>query len=198
MFGLHRFKLALNAFKALENGYGTQFEGLNQEEMYILTDYDFQRVVFERFCYVALAKKTGEPIINYSWRDVDDTYKYAMPTEENEGVYNDYFTDFNYFLASNWNQCFYTSFMTFKDDGVTEFNEENWDVAEELIEIYDLKFLWEQAKRIVETNDEIECFDSLNNYLVDNELCPFQMTNYNDLTRQLTDILNNEINSELK
>ena len=198
MFGLHRFKIASNAFKALEGGYGTQFEGLNQDEMYILTDYEFQRVVFERFCYAVLAKKNGEPIINYSWRDIDNTYMYAMPTEENGYSYNDYFTDFNYFLASSWNGCFYTSFMTFKDDGVTEFDEENWDVASELIETYNLVFIWEQAKRIVETNDEILGFDDLQNYLAENELCPFQMTEYNDLTRQLTDILNNEIKNELK
>ena len=197
MFGLHRFNLASNAFKALEGGYGTQFEGLSQDEMFILTDYEFQRVVFERFCYAVLAKKTGEPIINYSWLDADEIYKFAMPTEENGMSYNDYFTDFNYFLASSWNGCFYTSFMTFKDDGVTEFDEESWDVASELIETYNLRYLWEQAKRIVEFNDDIECFDSLNNYLSENELCSFQMTKYNDLTEQLNDILNNEIKGTL-
>ena len=63
---------------------------------------------------------------------------------------------------------------------------------------YDLCFSWEQAKRIVENNEEIECFDSLNNYLVENELSPFQMTEWNDLTEQLTYILNNEINNAIQ
>ena len=197
MFGLHRFRTASNAFKALEGGYGEGFEGLSQEQMYILTDYEFQRVVFERFCFVALSKKTGEPIINYSWLDTDEIYNFAMPTEENGMSYNNYFTDFNYFLASSWNGCFYTCFMTFKDDGVADFNEENWDIASELIETYNLRYLWEQAKRIVEFNDDIECFDSLYNYLAENELSPFQMTEYNDLTVQLNDILNNEIKGTL-
>ena len=196
MFGLHRFNTASFAFKALEGGYGERYGGF--EEMHILTDYEFQRVVFERFCFLALAKKTNDVIINCTWRDVDKTYKLAVPTEENNYSYCDYFTDFNYFLASNWNKEFYTCLMSFKDDGVTEFDEENWDIASTLIETYDLCFLWEQAKRIVENNEEIECFDSLNNYLVENELSPFQVTEWCDLTEQLTYILNNEINNAMK
>lgn len=196
MFGLHRFTTATNAFKALEGGYGERFDQFG--EMYILTDYEFQRVVFERFCYLALAKKTNDVIVNSAWRDVDETYKYAMPSEENGNSYSDYFTDFNYFLASYWNAEFYTSLMTFKDDGVADFDEENWDIATILIKTYDLQFLWEQAKRIVENNDEIECFDSLQNYLTENELVPFQMTEWTDLTDQLTDILNNEINNAIQ
>jgi hypothetical protein len=196
MYGIHRFNTATNAFKALEGGYGESYDGF--EEMYILTDYNFQRVVFERFCYLALAKKTNDVITNCTWRDVEETYKYAMPTEENGFAYNDYFTDFNYFLASNWNKEFYTCLMSFKDDGVTEFDEENWDIASTLIETHNLCFLWEQAKRIVENNDDIDCFDSLNNYLVDNELCSFQVSKYDDLSVQLTDILNNEINNAMQ
>lgn len=196
MFGLHRFNTASNAFKALEGGYGERFDQF--EEMYIISDYEFQRLVFERFCFLALSKKTNDAIINCSWRNVDETYKYAMPTEENNYSYSDYFTDFNYFLASNWNKEFYTCLMSFKDDGVTEFDEENWDIASTLISTYNLCFLWEQAKRIVENNEEIECFDSLNNYMAENELIPFQMTEWNDLTEQLTDILNKEINEQLQ
>ena len=195
MFGLHRFRTATNAFKAIEGEYGEHFDGF--EEMYILTDYEFQRVVFERLCYVALAKKTGEAIVNASWRNVDNTYQFAMPSEENGMAYTDYFTDFNYFLASNWNGCFYTCLMSFKDDGVADFNEENWDIASELIDTYNLRYLWEQAKRIVEFNDDIDYFDSLNNYLVENNLCPFQVSEYNDMTNQLEDLLDMEISGTL-
>ena len=196
MFGLHRFNTASNAFRAIEGGYGESYDGY--DEMHILTDYEFQRMVFERFCFLALAKKINEPIINYPWRDVEETYEYAMPSEENGNSVNDYFTDFNYFLSSSFNGEFYTCVMTFKDDGVTKFDDEQWDVAFRLIDTYNLCFLWEQAKRIVENNKDIDCFDCLYNYMAENDLCPFTVSNYRDLTIQLNDILEKEINNELK
>ena len=194
MHGLHRFEKASNAFLAIEGGYGEQYEGYG--EILILTDYEFQRAVFERFCLLCMAKKTGYGFEG-DIETVETAFNYVVPTKENGMRYNDYFTDFNYFLASSWNGCFYTCLMSFKDDGASDFDEEQWDIASNLILTYNLTFIWEQAQRIVLFNDDIDCLDSLNNYMIDNELFPFQVTDYCDLTEQLTDILNKEIKEEL-
>lgn len=194
MYGIHRFRNIAGAFKALEGFYGEAFEG--SEEMSILCDYEFQRIIFGRFCRMFMLKKMGEDTIDY--RPIEETIKYAVPTNENGGKITDYFTDFNYFLMSNRNGCFYTSLMTYKEDGATLFDEEQWDVAFDLIDTYDIVFLFEQAKRVIETHAEIEDFDDLNNYLAKNHLQPLSNSEYDDLSQQLTDILNKEINEELQ
>ena len=194
MYGIHRFRNIAGAFKALEGFYGEAFEG--SEEMSILCDYEFQRIIFGRFCRMFMLKKMGEDTIDY--RPIEETIKYTVPTNENGGKITDYFTDFNYFLMSNRNGCFYTSLMTYKEDGATLFDEEQWDVAFDLIDTYDIVFLFEQAKRIIETHSEIEDFDDLNNYLEKNHLQPLSNSEYDDLSQQLTDILNKEINEELQ
>ena len=143
-----------------------------------------------------MLKKMGEDTIDF--RPIEETIKYSVPTNENGGKITDYFTDFNYFLMSNRNGCFYTSLMTYKEDGATLFDEEQWDVAFDLIDTYDIVFLFEQAKRIIETHAEIEDFDDLNNYLAENHLQPLSYSEYDDLSQQLTDILNKELNAELQ
>lgn len=193
MFGLHRFRNVTGAFLALEGCYGEAFEG--SEEMCILQDYEFQRIVFGRFCRMFMLQKLGETTID--GRPLEDTIKYAVPTNENGGKVTDYFTDFNYFLLSRRNSCFYTSYMTFKDDGATEFDEQQWDIAFELIDSFEIQFIYEQAKRIT-SNEDIKDFDDINNYMAENHLQPLSYSEYDDLALQLTDILNKEINEQLQ
>ncbi len=157
-YGIRRFDNAMDAFMVMSGEYGPVTEGLGMGSLHIMTEDDWQRVVFDRFCDLCVRYNSGD-------EKAVDTYNNM---EKGDEYMTDFFIDFNHVMYDG--EHFWTALMGMKDDNATRPCRAQWDLIEELWYRYDIEGMWECAKYIMK---DVNDFDEMNNILIDRGLMAY-------------------------
>lgn len=162
--GIRKFENAADAFDYLTGEYSpreTMFP-----EMFILDDFEYERVLRERFMNVFLRLNTGD-FEEWEKPRLEHAAEYGK-----DGMITDFPIDFNFFLRSDRNQCYYACLETMKDDNLCVPTEEQWDIIRELSETFNVEKIRDEAKNAIEDNN-ITDWDDMWNVMCEKNWVPF-------------------------
>lgn len=124
-YGIQKFTNPSEAFETIR-GRWTDENMASESNIVIMDDEAFEKVIFCR------------AFLKYSEYKLGQITKYECDKAlgKRSNIISDYLLDFNFFLYSGLNGCFYTSRMEYKDDSVYMWNERQWDIYYELSQLY--------------------------------------------------------------
>ena len=124
-YGIQKFTNPSEAFETIR-GRWTDENMASESNIVIMDDEAVEKVIFCR------------AFLKYSEYKLGQITKYECDKAlgKRSNIISDYLLDFNFFLYSGLNGCFYTSRMEYKDDSVYMWNERQWDIYYELSQLY--------------------------------------------------------------
>lgn len=154
-YGIQKFTSPSEAFKTIR-GQWTDDNLACESNIVIMDDETFPHEIFCR------------AFLKYSEYKLGQITKYECDKALGKRADNitDYLLDFNFFLYSGLNGCFYTSRMEYKDDFVYMWNERQWDIYYELSQLYSFDKLVKDAQTFWKEHDfEISDMDDAQDIL---------------------------------
>ena len=138
-FGLQEFDKYEDAFEVMKGSWG-ETNGDAFKSLYIADDSEFCKMIILRAAEKYMEYKDGKI-------SRDDCDKALLMSEE---CRTDYLVDFDFFLWSKKSGRYFTSRMSFCDDGCNLWNERQWSYFQDLLEIYDFDEMVDRAIQMVD------------------------------------------------
>lgn len=134
---IQKFENAPDAFNNMSQEWG-ECACVGFTTLFILNDESFEKMIKARALHLFVKKNRKE--IN--------TRQMNVPLGRNSNKVSGELLDFNYFLYSSRSKLYYTSIMDFHDDHVYLWSDRQWEIFDELWELYSFDDLINEAEMV--------------------------------------------------
>lgn len=158
-FGIQKFDTAEEAFNVMEGSWGERGTD-SKSSVFIATDEQFEKAILLRAAEKYVEFKEGRITL-------EECNRALMRSED----FTDYLVDFDFLLLSKRTNSYFTSRMSFKDDGCNTWNDRQWGYFTELMEAYSFKQNVEEAVAMVDALWDDYGYDVINEICAEKEIC---------------------------
>ena len=139
-YGIQKFDTFEEAFAVMRGKWGK--EGCEPYYNLLLADDE----IFKAAVLLRAIKRVCEARLGNL-----DMKKCKMDLGLSKKNFTDYLLNFDFLLYSKGKNCYFTSRMSFKDDGVSEWNDRQWGYYYELFDLYSFPQIAKDAISLVDS-----------------------------------------------